>query len=88
MRHGVIEVPALPQTLWILWSVLGVSFSLGMLAPVSVLQSGAKFFLDILWLVLLVYVMRFYRDALVGLWAFVAWVGMFLFLTVLVQWVQ
>ena len=88
MRHGVIEVPALPQTLWILWSVLGVSFSRGILAPVSVLQSGAKFFLDILWLVLLVFVMRFYRDALVGLWAFVAWVSMFLFLTVLVQWVQ
>ena len=88
MKHGVIEVPSLPQTLWILWFVLGLSFSLGMLAPASALQSGAKFFLDFLWLVLVIFLTRFYRDAFVGLWEFVAWVSTFLFLTVLVQWVQ
>lgn len=88
MKRGVIEIPALPQSVWILWAVLGVSCFLGTLAPVAILSNGAKLLLDGLWLMLLVYLLRFGRTALAGLWEFVLWIGLFLFLTFAVQLVQ
>lgn len=88
MKHGVIEIPYLPQTVWLLWSVLGISFSLGVLAAVPVLQNGVKFFLDFLWLALFIYLVRFSKRALAGLWEFALWTGIFLFLTAIVHMVQ
>lgn len=88
MKHGMIQIPVLPQSVLLLWALLFGSCFLGTVAPIDLLSNGAKLLLDGIWLVLLVYLLRFGKSALTGLWEFVLWTGIFLFLTAAVQLVQ
>lgn len=84
-----IKVKKLPQTLGLLWAILGLSFLLGVLEGIPSAQSVGKLLLDVLWPVLLVYLIRFYRGAFSGwLWGFAGWIAAFFLVTLLVYLVR
>ena len=79
----------LPQTVILLYWILGLTLVLGALEVLPGAADWMKLVLDGLWLVLLVYLLRFARDAFSDtLWVLAGWVLTFILITVLTALVQ
>ena len=84
-----LEIRQQPQTVVLLCSLLGLTLALGVLNWLPVAGDAAKLLLDGLWLILLVYLIRFGREAFSPkLWTFSLWFGGFLLITLLAALVQ
>ena len=79
----------LPQTVTLLYLILGITLVLGIAEAVPMAADGGKLVLDALWLGLLVYLIKFAADAFDGiLWCFAGWALAFLLIMVLTAVVQ
>ena len=68
-----------PQTVVLLWAALALTLLLGILEAVPMAADAGKLVLDGLWLAMLIYLLKFARDAVDNtLWIFAGWILCFL----------
>ena len=78
-----------PQTVVLLWAALALTLLLGVLEAVPMAADAGKLVLDGLWLAVLIYLLKFARDAFDNtLWIFTGWILCFLLVASLTAAVQ